>query len=891
MHREFLTCNPILNIMPLTIVPFVRRSASLGALLVIGFLRTFAADGDLDLGFDPPSSPRPFLDLIQAHQGHVYFAHWTGSASEIRRFSEDGSLDSSWVLPVNRSFIEGFTLLPTGGIAVGTAPGLYVDPGDGEFTYMEALNRRNGPVRIFARDDGSVIQAANYLTSTFTDAVQDDQERLIFVGTFSLAAGAERLGLARLKRSGQIDDTWNPAPALGITALNGTQLNVEPHAVALGPSNSVVVSILLNPNESPSRELLATIDDQGLVTQSLVITNAQNIRPVVQPDGRIIVSGSFTNWGGQPVNGLVRLLPNGQRDSSFQADFGTNQPGAVSQMSSDESGRLLVIGGFSAVSGVARPGFARLWAYSPSNAAPVITPSVVRTRVATNEFLMLSAKVGGFPPLDLQWYRNGEPLPGATNRTLRWPVSSESSLGDFQLVARNTEGTNQSPVMPVGLGTRSPRPGGFDAQFDRPLAQFTRVNQLLTLPDGRILVASGSWEAGPQPVVGRLLADGSLDSTFGEGGLLKANGAAVQLCILPDNGVLVAGIFSEFDGAPAPGLVALDNLGHRLPWAFPTFDAINFSAVARQPDGKFVVAGTFFEVNGQPQLHLARLNADGTLDPTFTSPLEPWQLVSDVILDSQGRVLITGNVIYGNSPIQGTTTVGVRRLIPSGAYDPAFAQHLPGGQTLLAEPEGTVLVGYPPVRLGEDGAVVTRFHPVSNFSSVGLTSNRRMIRLPDGGVLFPVERNPEPFQLIRWRSDGPIDLKFKHVVSPEEIAERRGPSARALTLRPDGSVLIATAKSSLTSPPQWEDLLRLRRLLPDSDLRLSDVEVTGGELRATLATQPGARYEIRPRPTLTAQPMAPIYEGDGDGYVDRLVIPTEGPEEFLELRRTEGGSP
>ncbi|MBN9690757.1 MAG: hypothetical protein J0M24_11010 [Verrucomicrobia bacterium] len=877
--------------MPSISISLFRRCASLGALIALGFYRSLAADGDLDPSFDPSNSPRPFLDLIQPQRDFVYFAHWTGSASEVRRLRADGSLDSTWSLPVSNLFIEGFTLLPTGGIAVATGSGLYVDPGDGTLTRIESLNRRNGPVRLFARNDGSVVQAANFLSEIFSDAVQDDQERMIFVGKFRQAAGEERLGLARLKRSGQIDSSWNPAPALGITNLGGTNLNVLPRLVTLGPSNSVVVSIVLNPNETPSRDLIATIDDQGKVTQSWVITNAPNLRPVVQPDGRILVGGSFTNWGGESASGLVRLLPEGQLDSSFNAHFSGIPPGSVTQMSFDDSGRILVTGIFSAVDGIARPGFARLWAYTPANSVPVVTPAVVRTRVATNEFLVLSATVGGFPPPDLQWYRDGEALPGATNRTLRWPVLSPSSLGSFQLVARNAEGTNQSPAMPVGLGIRSPQPGEFDAQFNRPLAEFARVNQLLSLPDGRILVASDSWGATMPPTVGRLLPDGTLDPTFGEGGLLRANGAAVQMCLLPDNGVFVVGKFAEFEGAPAPGLVALDARGQRLPWTFPTFDEVNFNAVARLPDGKFIVAGTFFAANGQPQLHLARLHANGTLDSSFASPLEPWQLVDDVIVDSQGRVIISGNTIYGNSPLQGTTTVGVRRLLPSGAFDPAFAPHFPGGRTLLAEPEGTVLVGYPPVRLGENGAVITRFQPVPSNSSVGLTSNRRMIRLPDGGVIYPVERGlNEPFQLLRWRADGQLDSNFRHVVPPAEIAERRGPSARALTLQPDGSVLVSTAKVA-TGPSSPEDLYRLRRLLPDSDLRLTDVEVRGAELHATLATQPGARYEIRPRATLTSEPLAPIYSGVGDGYLDYVTLPLEGSEKFLELLRTDLSAP
>src|ERR1700730_12927758 len=40
-------------------------------------------------------------------------------------------------------------------------------------------------------------------------------------------------------------------------------------------------------------------------------------------------------------------------------------------------------------------------------------------------------------------------------------------------------------------------------------------------------------------------------------------------------------------------------------------------AIARQPDGKVVVGGTFDHVNGVPRHFLARLNADGSLDTAW----------------------------------------------------------------------------------------------------------------------------------------------------------------------------------------------------------------------------------------------------------------------------------
>jgi hypothetical protein len=39
--------------------------------------------------------------------------------------------------------------------------------------------------------------------------------------------------------------------------------------------------------------------------------------------------------------------------------------------------------------------------------------------------------------------------------------------------------------------------------------------------------------------------------------------------------------------------------------------------LAVQPDGKVLLGGDFFQINGQSRNHMARLNADGSLDPNF----------------------------------------------------------------------------------------------------------------------------------------------------------------------------------------------------------------------------------------------------------------------------------
>ena len=63
-----------------------------------------------------------------------------------------------------------------------------------------------------------------------------------------------------------------------------------------------------------------------------------------------------------------------------------------------------------------------------------------------------------------------------------------------------------------------------------------------------------------------------------------------------------------------------------------------------QPDGKALISGSFATVSGRVQGSVARLNADGTTDPTFVttciggSPCDIYGLA----LQSDGKILIGG---------------------------------------------------------------------------------------------------------------------------------------------------------------------------------------------------------------------------------------------------------
>ncbi|MDB6133952.1 MAG: hypothetical protein JWM59_2195 [Verrucomicrobiales bacterium] len=95
--------------------------------------------------------------------------------------------------------------------------------------------------------------------------------------------------------------------------------------------------------------------------------------PAVQPDGQILVPGSFTLFAGKPAEYLVRL----KADGSVDDGFAPNLNGPVSSVILQSDGKILVGGRFSAVGGVERRYLARLnadGALDTSFAAPLDQP-------------------------------------------------------------------------------------------------------------------------------------------------------------------------------------------------------------------------------------------------------------------------------------------------------------------------------------------------------------------------------------------------------------------------------------------------------------------------------------------------------------------------------------
>src|SRR5204862_792368 len=80
---------------------------------------------------------------------------------------------------------------------------------------------------------------------------------------------------------------------------------------------------------------------------------------VIQPDGAIIIGGSFIGYNGFARGGIARVLANGMLDSSFDSGVGTG--GNVFALALQHNGQIVLGGRFVQYAGINRTFIARVF--------------------------------------------------------------------------------------------------------------------------------------------------------------------------------------------------------------------------------------------------------------------------------------------------------------------------------------------------------------------------------------------------------------------------------------------------------------------------------------------------------------------------------------------------
>ncbi|MFM7103574.1 MAG: delta-60 repeat domain-containing protein, partial [Verrucomicrobiota bacterium] len=195
-----------------------------------------------------------------------------------------------------------------------------------------------------------------------------------------------------------------------------------------------------------------------------------------------------------------------------------------------------------------------------------------------------------------------------------------------------------------------------DPQFMAAPGASDRLVDVAQAADASLWVAGyfNEFHAVPQPLVARLQADGRLAPGFQSPFTAREGGGplAHQVIPRPEGGAYVAGTFTEAGGLARPGLVRLREDGSVDPGFQPPAvqPARTFLSLHPDPRGGLWVWGNFTNLGGQPRPGLARLEADGTLDPAFRPVLPASHEVAGVVPGRPGEAVLWMESTTTNAP-------------------------------------------------------------------------------------------------------------------------------------------------------------------------------------------------------------------------------------------------
>lgn len=384
-------------------------------------------------------------------------------------------------------------------------------------------------------------------------------------------------------------------------------------------------------------------------------------------------------------------------------------------------------------------------------------------------------------------------------------VQSVAALPDGKfLVGGLFHFVNDSPKF--GLVRLNPN-GELDASFNANGAgpDGGGVQKIELLPDGKIIIVGlfTNYNNTARKGIARLNSDGTLDASFNTG--VAVNDVYLDAISdaqpLADGKILIAGLFTQFNGIAVNRIARLNQNGSvDATFSAPAIDG-SIGNIALQPDGKIIIAGVFSPIGIAVRFRVARLNPNGSLDASFNDGAGPDNFVNTIAVQSDGKILLGGYFINFNN----RQSSKIVRLNADGSVDPTFSSaykvdnesHL---FSLVVLPDGRILAGGAfdfdgfnsyvfsgVVRFNSNGNLDTSFRRqifVHDLNSYGVNS----IKLAPGGKIIAggnfnfIDSLPLNRHVAVFNGDGGGDTNFK--------ANVKGlGGAYSIAVQPDGKIV------------------------------------------------------------------------------------------------------
>ena len=420
---------------------------------------------------------------------------------------------------------------------------------------------------------------------------------------------------------------------------------------------------------------------------------------------------------------------------------------------------------------------------------------------------------GGSPPVDSSAYLEGASVaakgnPGALVKTgyrfLGWNTQANgfgiTYLPDETFVMGNEN---------ITLYAKWGGPGMLDTSFNSSGAGADGdVYSIALQSDGKIIIAGNftSYNGAARNRIARLYPNGTLDPSFDPGvGITtdKVLGEDEELMIsavaIQDDGkIIIAGNFTCCNEAARNKIARLNYNGSFDPSFDPgegasgEDDVINCLAI--QTDGKIIAGGSFSSFDNEPAGNIVRLTREGDLDINFGAdsipdPVSysfPNDAVNSIAIQSDGKIVIGGTFTQCGSYSRSK----LARFNSNGTFDADFDPGIGGVDEIysVAVYEGKILAsgsgGYFR-RFNSDGSSDTELVYGGADDDIYSIAFQSDGKILLCGIFGSFNSVPCKY-LIRLNSDGTVDTDFKTIDGPDN-------TVICMAVHTDGNILIGGA--------------------------------------------------------------------------------------------------
>jgi len=677
--------------------------------------------------------------------------------------------------------------------------------------------------------------------------LREPDGRILVGGAFRNINGVPRAHIARLLPDGTLDDSF----LRGWSGVEGSLFGI--YTIVRQPNGKILIGGGFGSVNGTPRGGIARLHPDGSLDSSFMhgLAGADStVRCVVLlPNGALVLAGSFDTVNGLPRRGVARLHSDGTVDESFQSGLndGSFQ---VRSLCLQPDGKVL-LGGFGIrIGGVAKGAVTRLNSDGTEDTGFNSTAigGEARTILLQGDGKIVSAGMRGSPAQGFVERSNSD---GSRDLDFKhsWYLpeagTSSSSVqciylrGDGSFTAGGNFTRHDSSGVPTYLCNRLVRlkdNGQADPAFITALSGISGSVQCLQEQAGtgsKILVGGGFSGVYPQTTgpLARLNADGTPDTGFanplrgdvvnnrclalasGEGACFVAGGRFSSVLGNARHNVARFSATGQLDGAFQPGSLEATTQVY---------------ALARQPDGKVLLATADPSSSLAYPFLLARLNADGSRDSTFTNGLAgiARNIYSLAVLPD-GKLLAAGEAV---SPGNIFT---LKRLHSDGTLDAAFpAPAITGSRVraLAVLPDGRVIFGGAFTwsaggsrsnlgRLNADGTLDTTYlaaqaGPNRQVYAIALQSDDKAVI---GGEFTDFSGTPRNC-VARLNADGTLDTGFLHAQSGFEqnpLTTGALSTVQTLVVQTDGRIVAGGFAFNKVNGTVRNNIVRLHGDAPD----------------------------------------------------------------------------